>query len=112
MLIAISLEINLHAKRRQKFKTNIIGRLCAQSACTPNCYVLGKPCYKTSQECETALTSKKLKKVEKKVGKKLKKSWEKVKKKKLKKMEKNHPDQMYEGSQVSKVTLCVKILKW
>ena len=51
---------------------------------------------------------------------------EKIRKKCWKKLEKieksqkkiqlffspHHPDQMSEGSQVSKVTLCVKILKW
>ena len=37
----------------------------------------------------------------------------KIKKKKTKtKTKKNHFDQMSEGSQVSKVTLCVEILKW
>ena len=66
---------------------------------------------------------KKLKKVEKKLKKswkKIEKSWKKIKKKVEEKFKffsqlffsPHHPDQMSKGSQVSKVTLCVKILKW
>ena len=64
--------------------------------------------------------------MKKKVGKKLEKSWEKswkkIEKKNKKKVGKklfffqfffstHHPDQMLEGSRVSKVTICVRILK-
>ena len=63
---------------------------------------------------------KKLKKIKKKNEKKIEKKLKKVEKylKKFEKVEKkfffspHHSDQMSEGSQVSKVTLCVKILKW
>ena len=59
---------------------------------------------------------KKLEKLEKKLGK----SWEKLEEKKIGKnlnffqlfFSTHHSDQMSDGSQVSKVTICVQILKW
>ena len=63
---------------------------------------------------------KNCKKVFKKIVKKLEKSWVKKWKKSWKKLDNvfifffsaHHSHQMSEGAQMSKVTLCVKILKW